>query len=59
MEITGIDVASVLLDSQAGAIQARIAALAAQKVMKIEKAMGQELVAMLDPSVGTQFDRRV
>lgn len=59
MEITGIDVASVLLDSQAGVIQAKLAALAAHKVMKIEKAMGQELVALLDPSVGAQFDRRV
>lgn len=59
MEINGVDAASVLLDAQAGAIQAQLAALAAHKVMKIEKAMGQELVALLDPRVGANFDRRV
>ncbi|MGE0761108.1 MAG: hypothetical protein AB7O38_29110 [Pirellulaceae bacterium] len=59
MEITGIDVASVLLDSQAGTIRAQLAVLAAHKVMKIEKTMGQEVVGLLDPSVGADFDRRV
>ena len=58
MEISGIDSSSVSLDAQAGAIQAQLALLAAHKVMKIEKAMGQQLVALLDPNVGGRFDRR-
>ncbi len=59
MEISGIGSASVILDMQAGASQARLALLAAHKVMKIEKAMGQQMVALLDPSTGSRFDQRV
>lgn len=41
-------------------LQAKVAFAAAAKVLQVERAMmGQELVALLQPDLGTKFDRSV
>lgn len=40
-------------------LQAKVAFAAAAKVLQVERAMGQELVALLQPDLGTEFDRSV
>lgn len=41
------------------ALRTRVAVAAATRVMQAQREMGNEPVALLDPSRGTNFDRRV
>ena len=40
-------------------LQATVAIAAATKLLQIQGAMGAEIVALLQPDLGTKFDRRV
>ena len=40
-------------------LQAKVAFAAAAKVLQVQRAMGQEIVALLQPDLGTKFDRSV
>ena len=40
-------------------LQAKVAFAAATKLLEIQRAMGAEVVALLQPDLGTKFDRRV
>lgn len=40
------------------ALQSKVAFAATAKVMRIQRAMGEEMVALLDPNLGTKVDRR-
>lgn len=40
-------------------LQAKVAIAAATKLLQIQRAMGAEIVALLQPDLGTKFDRRV
>lgn len=58
MDIPAVDSGSLSIDAQVGAIQERLALLAAHRAMKIENDMGQQIITLLDPSTGTRFDKR-
>ena len=40
-------------------LQAKVAIAAATKLLQIQRAMGAEIVALLQPDLGTKFDGRV
>ena len=40
-------------------LQAKVAFAAAAKVLQVQRAMGEQIVALLQPDVGTKFDKRV
>lgn len=40
-------------------LQAKVAFAAAAKVLQVQRAMGDELVALLQPNLGAKFDRKV
>lgn len=40
-------------------LQAKVAFAAAAKVLQVQRAMGEEIVALLEPNLGAKFDRKV
>jgi len=40
-------------------LHAKVAFAAATKVLQVQRAMGEEIVALLQPDLGTRLDRRV
>ena len=40
-------------------LQAKVAFAAAAKILQVQRAMGEEIVALLQPDLGSKFDRRV
>ncbi len=40
-------------------LQAKVAFAAAAKVLQVQRTMGEQIVALLQPDVGTKFDKRV
>ncbi|MBA4180530.1 MAG: hypothetical protein C0506_08080 [Anaerolinea sp.] len=41
------------------ALSARVAVAAAAKVLQVQREMGNQIVALLDPNVGANIDRKV
>ena len=40
-------------------LQAKVAFAAAAKVQQVQRTMGEDIVALLQPDLGTKFDKRV
>ena len=40
-------------------LQTKVAFAAAAKVLQVQRALGEEIVALLEPTLGAKFDRKV
>jgi hypothetical protein len=54
-----VDISSIagdIIAQQTGMLQARIAMATTVKMMQVQKEMGEQIVALLDPNKGTQLN---
>ena len=49
--------ANDLLSMTTGTVQAEVQMAAAVKVLHVQRDMGQDILALLDPNLGTRFNR--